>query len=388
MHPTTALATVTGRDRPGVTASFFAALAAHDVDVRDVEQVLVRERLILTVLIDVHGDMTSLHNSVTRAAGALGMDCEITVADAGAPPQARGPRCHVVILGAALRPGAIGHVAQSIADIGGNIETVTQLGTEPMSALELMVTVEDGAALRRALVVAAREAGLDLAIEPAALRRRAKRLIVLDLDVSSVRDRVVTAIAGRAGVLDQIQAIIARAAAGEIAPADVARAQAGVLSGTSAQVLDDVRAEVRLGEGTTGFVSALRRLGYQVGAVSTGVGVSGALGETDLDFIGANELEVVDGRLTGALRGVRVVDGAGKADALQRGADRIAVPLAQTVAVGSGDDIEVLERAGLGIAVARPLTAASPYGELPYGDNVLLVLGLTPDEIAASGSAQ
>ena len=113
-----------------------------------------------------------------------------------------------------------------------------------------------------------------------------------------------------------------------------------------------------------------------------------ALCETDLDFVAANELEVVDGRLTGALRGVRVVDGAGKADALQRGADRIGVPLAQTVAVGSGDDIEVLERAGLGIAVARPLTAASPYGELPYGDNVLLVLGLTPDEIAASGSAQ
>ena len=387
MRPTTVLATVTGRDRPGVTASFFAALAAHDVDVRDVEQVLVRERLILTVVIDVRGDITSLRNSVTRAAGALGMDCEITVADEGAPARSRGSRCHVMILGTALRPGAIGHVAQSIADTGGNIETVTQLGTEPMSALELVVTVEDGAALRRALVAAAREAGLDLAVEPAPLRRRAKRLIVLDLDVTSFRDRVVTEIAGRAGVLDQIRAIAERAAMGEIAAADVPRAQAGVLAGTSEELLDDARAAVQLGDGTAGFVATLRRLGYQVGAVSTGIGVSGAVCDIDLDFVASNEPEVVDGRLSGALR-APVLDGPGKADALQRGADKVGVALAQTVAVGSGFDVEVLERAGLGIAVARPLTAASPHGELPYGDNVLLVLGLTADEIAASGSTQ
>ncbi len=387
ISPTTVLATVTGRDRPGVTASFFAALAAHDVDVRDVEQVLVRERLILTVLIDVRGDISSLRNSVTRAAGALGMDCEITVADENAPARARGSRCHVVVLGAALRPGAIGHVAQSIADIGGNIETVTQLGTEPMSALELVVTVNDIAALRHALVASAREAGLDLAVEPAALRRRAKRLIVLDLDVTSMRDQVVLEIARRAGVLDQIRAISERAAAGEIAAADVPRAQAGVLADTAESVLDAARAALQLSDGTAGFVSALRRLGYQVGAVSTGVGLRGALCDLDLDFVAANDLEVVDGRLTGRLHGP-VLDGAGKADALQGGADKLGVALAQTVAVGSGADIEVLERAGLGIAVARAQTTASPHGALPYGDNVLLVLGLTPDEIAASASAQ
>jgi phosphoserine phosphatase len=241
--------------------------------------------------------------------------------------------------------------------------------------------------LRRALVASAREAGLDLAVEPAALRRRAKRLIVLDLDVTSVRDRVVTEIARRAGVLDQMRAIAERAAVGEIAAADVPRAQAGVLAGTSAQLLDDARAAVQLGDGTAAFVAALRRLGYQVGAVSSGIGVSGAVCDIDLDFVAANELEVVDGRLSGALRGP-VLDGPGKADALQRGADKIGVALAQTVAVSSGDHIEVLERAGLGIALARPLTAASPHGQVPYGDNVLLVLGLSPAEIAASRSVQ
>jgi phosphoserine phosphatase len=188
-------------------------------------------------------------------------------------------------------------------------------------------------------------------------------------------------------VVDQIRAIAERAAVGEIAAADVLRAQAGVLADIPAELVDEARASARLGDGAAAFVTALRRLGYQVGAVSTGVGVGGAVCGAELDFVAANDLEVVDGRLSGALR-APVLDGPGKADALQRGADELGVALAQTVAVGSGDDIELLERAGLGIAVARRHKAVSPHGELPYGDNVLLVLGLTPDEIAASGSGQ
>src|SRR5579875_634131 len=82
MQPTTVLATISGRDRPGVTAAFFAALAAHDVDVRDVEQVVIRDRLILAVLFDLRGDHGALRNSVEHAARALGMDSEVTIADA------------------------------------------------------------------------------------------------------------------------------------------------------------------------------------------------------------------------------------------------------------------------------------------------------------------
>ena len=82
------LATITGRDRPGVTAAFFAALAAHDVDVRDVEQVVIRDRLILAVLFDLRGDPGALRNSVSQAAGALGMECEVAVADGTATRRA------------------------------------------------------------------------------------------------------------------------------------------------------------------------------------------------------------------------------------------------------------------------------------------------------------
>lgn len=382
IRPTTVLATVSGRDRPGVTASFFAALAAHDVEVRDVEQVLVRDRLILTVLIDVHGDTTSLRNSVTRAADALGMDCQISVVDQDGPEQTRPSRSHVMVLGNPLRPGAIGHVAQRIADEGGNIETVTRLGVAPLSALELTVTAADDIGLRVALVEAAAEAGVDVAVELAVLRRRAKRLVVLDLDATSIRDKLVTDLARRAGVLEPMRAIVARAAAGEIALGDVPRAQAGVLADVPETFLDDARSAARPGADTVHFVAALQRMGYFVGAVSAGIGVSGAVCDLDLDFVATNELEVVDGRLTGALRGP-VLDGAGKVDALHRFAEKVAVAPKQAVAVGNGDDVELLTRAGLGIAVTG-VKAVSPSGRVPYGDNVLFVLGLTPEEIAAS----
>src|SRR6059058_1955241 len=104
MNPTTVLATITGRDRPGVTAAFFAALAAHDVDVRDVEQVVIRDRLILAVLFDLRGDTAALRSSVTRAARALGMECEVAVADGAAQRVVRGTRSHVIVLGRPLRP--------------------------------------------------------------------------------------------------------------------------------------------------------------------------------------------------------------------------------------------------------------------------------------------
>jgi phosphoserine phosphatase len=385
IRPTTVLATVTGRDRPGVTASFFAALAAHDVEVRDVEQVLVRDRLILTVLIDLHGDTTTLRNSVTRAADALGMDCELGVVEPADPTQPRAGRSHVMILGNPLRPGAIGHVAQRIADHGGNIETVTQLGSAPISALELTVTDADDAGLRIALVEAAYEAGVDVAVEPAVLRRRAKRLVVLDLDATSIRDEVVTDLARRAGVLEQLRAVTERADTGEIELADVPHAQAALLADVPEAILDAARDAVGARDDTARFVAALRGMGYHVGAVSTGVAVSGALCDLDLDFVATNELEVVGGRLTGSLR-EPVLNGAGKVEALHRFAEKVGVAPKQTVAVGNGDDIELLEHAALGIAVTG-VNAASPHGALPYGDNVLFVLGLTPEEIAAGRSA-
>ena len=390
MQPTSILVTISGRDRPGVTAWFFAALAAHDVDVLDIEQVVIQDRLILAVLIELRGDPAALRHSVTHAADALGMDCEVVVAEVpGTTPVApeRGSRSHVIMMGRPLRPGAVSHVAQCVADLGANIESVSQLATEPVSSIEMIVRSPDAAALRAALVRAADDTGVDIAVEQAGLRRRAKRLVVLDVDSTLIREEAIDVLAERAGVGEQVAGITKRAMAGELDFAESLRARVALLEGLTTDDLTAVRDSLELTPGARTFVRTLRRVGCHVGVVSGGFTfvTDRFVAELDLDFAAANVLEVVDGRVTGRVLG-DLVDRAGKADALRTFADRFGVPLSQTVAVGDGaNDIDMLEAAGLGVAFnakSALRAAADTSVNLPYLDTVLFVLGITGDEVA------
>jgi phosphoserine phosphatase len=389
MKPTSVLVTVIGRDRSGVTAAFFAALAAHDVDVRDVEQVVVRDRMLLGVLLDLQGDPAALRASITRAAQALGMDAEVVVADGESRALRRTagrPRSHVIVLGRPLRPGALSNVAQRVTDFGANIESINQLSSEPVSAVEMLVSSDDRAGLGAALVAAAGEAGVDIAVEPAGLRRRAKRLVVLDLDSTLIRDEAIDVLAERAGVGADVRAVTARAMAGELDFAESLRRRVAALAGMPVSAVRRVRDQLRLTSGADTFVRTLQRLGFHVGVVSGGFTVftDRFVAELGLDFAAANELEVAEDKVTGRVLG-SVLDRPGKARALARFAAQFNVPLSQTVAVGDGaNDIDMLEAAGLGVAFngkAALRAAADTSVNLPYLDSVLFVLGISGDEI-------
>lgn len=388
MNPTSVLATISGRDRPGVTAAFFAALAAHDVDVRDVEQVVIRDRLLLAVLFDLRGDPSALRNSVSQAARALGMESEVTVAEDGGPGRRpeRATRSHVIVIGRPLRAGALSHVTQRIADVGANIETVTQLSTEPAASVEMVVRAPDPARLRAALVQAAEDTGVDIAVEPAGLRRRAKRLVVLDVDSTLIRDEAIDVLAERAGVGAEVAAITERAMAGHLDFASSLKARVSLLAGMKLADVEEVRESLRLTPGARTFVRTLRRVGYHVGVVSGGFTffTDRFVRELELDFAAANELEVADGVLTGRINGP-ILDRAGKAEALRRFAAEFGVPLSQTVAVGDGaNDIDMLEEAGLGVAFNAKSAlrdAADTAVNLPYLDTVLFVLGISDEDV-------
>jgi len=388
MNPTTVLATISGRDRPGVTAAFFAALAAHDVEVRDVEQVVIRDRLLLAVLFDFRGDSGSLRSSVSQAARALGMESEVTIAEDYPPPRRpeRTSRSHVTVIGRPLRPGALSHVAQRIADVGGNIEMITQLSNEPAASIELVVRAPDPVRLRAALVQAAEDTGVDVAVEPAGLRRRAKRLVVLDVDSTLIRDEAIDVLAERAGVGAEVASITERAMAGHLDFASSLKARVSLLAGLPLREVEAVRDALRLTAGARTFVRTLRRVGYHVGVVSGGFTffTDRFVRELELDFAAANELEIVDGVLTGRIVGP-VLDRAGKAEALRRFAAQYSVPLSQTVAVGDGaNDIDMLEAAGLGVAFNAKSAlrdAADTAVNLPYLDTVLFVLGISDEDV-------
>jgi len=392
MQPLNVLITVTGRDRPGVTAALFGALAAHDADVIDVEQVVIQERLILGVVLSLRGDPAPLRRSLRTACGALGMEHELVVTEAPAVdtvPARHRSKLHVILLGHPLRPGAVADVAQRIAAVGGNIDSVTQLSVFPVSSLDLIVGDADEEALRETLARAAAETGLDIAVEAAGLARRAKRLVVLDVDSTLVQGEGIDELARYAGVLAEVEAITAAAMGGSLDFTESLTARVRLLAGLPVADVERVRDALVLTPGARTLVRTLKRLGYAVGVVSGGFTAltDRFVAELGLDFAAANVLEVADGRLTGRVTG-NVVDRAGKAAALRRFAEQFGVPLAQTVAIGDGaNDIDMLRAAGLGIAFnAKAALRANAKVSVnqPFLDAVLYILGIPRSDIEAA----
>jgi phosphoserine phosphatase len=388
MNPSTFLVTTSGRDRPGVTAALFAALAAHDVEVLDVEQVTIRDRLIAGVLLVLHGDPGSLRHSIGRTAAALGMEHEVVLVEEGrsAEPVVNPSLLHVIVLGRMLRPGAIAAVCQRIADAGGSIVTVTQLSRTPIASLEFTVSGDDPA-VREGLALAAMASGLDVAVQPADLARRAKRLVVLDLDAVLLQGDGLAELAGQAGHAAEAAAIADAVRRGELESAAGLAGRVRLLSGLPLDQVREVRDSMRLAPGVRSLVRTLKRLRYAVGMVSGGCTalIENIVAELNPDFAAANVLEVRNGRLTGMLTG-ELVDPAGKAPALSRFARELGVPLAQTVAIGDGSrDAGLLQQAGLGIAFSSQTTLHAGEGAVnpPFLDAVLHVLGISRAEIEA-----
>jgi phosphoserine phosphatase len=377
------LVTVTGRDRPGVTADLLAALAGPGVALLDAEQVVVDGRLVLSLLIA---------SPVPLVAPAVeGLDVELRLADPdplpGEPGAAAPPaRHHVTLLGAPVTPDAFGRVATVVAGCGANIERIARLAAWPVAAYELLVTGGETEELRRGLAAVD---GVDVAVSPASLLRRAKRLLVLDVDSTLVQGEVIEMLATYAGAGERVAAITRRAMAGELDFEASLRERVSQLAGVPESALGEVRAALRLTPGARTLVRTVQRLGYIVGVVSGGFAqvVEPLAAELGLDFAAANVLEVEGGVLTGRLVGP-VLDRAGKAEALARFAAEAGIPLAQTVAVGDGaNDLEMLARAGLGIAFnASPAVAAAADARLsvPYLDAVLFLLGISRDEVVAA----
>jgi phosphoserine phosphatase len=395
----TLLVTVTGRDRPGVTSALFGALAGADVEVVDVEQVVIRGRLVLGVLISLGDgeDETAVRAEVAEVAGHLGMDVEIAAGADEEPdeiasgPPARG-RLHVTVLGHPLRPTAVATVAARIAGCGGNIDRITRLSRYPLTSLELDLSgTGDPTRLRRELVAEAaasfdRGWGFDIAVQPAGLHRRAKRLVVMDVDSTLNQAEVIELLADRAGQGAEVARVTEAAMRGDLDFEASLRQRVKLLAGLPETAVEEVRRAIVLTPGARTLVRTLQRLDHEIAIVSGGfTQVTDALvADLGLDYSAANTLEIQDGHLTGGLVGP-IIDRAGKAAALERFAAAAGVPLAQTVAIGDGaNDLDMLARAGLGVAFnAKPVVrkAAEVSLNVPYLDAILFLLGISREEV-------
>jgi phosphoserine phosphatase len=389
----TGLILISGVDAPGVTQALFAALEPFSIKILDIEQVVIRGRLILTTLIALDpAHASAIETDLIEATNKLGLDLAIDFSDQP-KGESNNSNLHIVVLSEALRPTSIGALASKIAEQGGNIDRIHRTASYPLTAIEFEVSLnlndENLKVIQRELAEIAQSNGIDIAVEQSGLARRAKRIVLLDMDSTLIQQEVIDLLAEKHGVGEEVSAITESAMRGELDFTQSLKARVSLLAGADIEIINSVKAGITLTPGARTLIRTLHKLGHKVGVVSGGFldVIEPLLQELEIDFYRANKLEISGGKLTGNLLGA-IIDKTAKADALREFANSENVSLAQTIAIGDGaNDLGMLEIAGLGIAFnAKPAVRAAASSSInsPYLDSVLYLMGITRSEIEDS----
>ena len=387
----TGLILLTGTDAPGITQALFATLEPFAITVLDIEQVVISERLILTVLIGLSpAHASAIEADLNVCAAELGVDIATLFTESSTSSiQAKSELLHVVVLTPKMLPGAISQVATAISAQGGNIERIFRTASYPVTAVEFQVSEASVEELRSALSLVARDAGVDIAVSPGGLARLAKKLVVMDVDSTLIQQEVIELLAAKVGVAEEVVKITNAAMAGELDFEGSLRARVKLLAGAPASILDEVRSEIKLTPGARTLVRTLQKLGHEVAVVSGGFTtvIEPLLLELSITNYRANTLEVIDGKLTGEVI-EPIIDRAAKAQALRDFATATGVAIEQTIAIGDGaNDLDMIAVAGLGIAFnAKPAVRAAADSSLtaPYLDSVLYLLGISREDVESA----
>lgn len=379
----TGLILVSGEDRPGITQSLMKVLSQFSVNVIDVEQLIIRDRLLLTVLITLdenHAEAVAADLSILQE--EIGLDIAIDFVHHEQNNE-NSELLNVVIIGESIKPIGLASVADEIARLGGNIIAIRRTATTPVLAIELNIEIPNKSIkeVQRSLAKVAITNRIDLAVEPSSRAREAKRLVLLDMDSTLIQQEVIDLLAKHAGKLDQVSQITESAMAGDLDFSQALSARVALLAGLDQSVIELVRKEITLTNGAKELIETLHKQGHKVGVVSGGFldVIEPILKDLKIDFYRANKLEIMNGKVTGKTEGA-IIDRVAKFSSLQEFAKIEGVELSQTVAIGDGaNDLDMIEAAGLGIAFnAKPKVAAAAATTISTSDlsTVLLLMGI------------
>ena len=387
---------VSGKDKKGVSAEFFRVLANYGVQLLDVQQSEFLGHLQLaafTGIADEH--FAELSKALETALHPLGQQVtiEYRTEDENLLPDPRSTHV-VVVLGNPVTAASVSAIGATLANHGANIDRIRGIADYPVTGLEIFVSVANPAPgasedLRGALAQLTSNLGVDIAIERAGLARRGKRLVCFDCDSTLITGEVIEMLAAHAGREAEVAEVTERAMRGELDFEESLRERVKALAGLDASVVQDVADAIELTPGARTTLRTLNRMGYRTAVVSGGfIQVLEDLAEElELDYVRANTLEIVEGKLTGRVIGP-VVDRAAKANFLAEFAADSGLTMAQTVAVGDGaNDIDMISAAGLGVAFnAKPALReiADTAVSHPFLDEVLYIMGIPRTEIDTS----
>jgi phosphoserine phosphatase len=396
------LINITGEDRPGLTAAITGVLAQGGVNILDIGQAVIHDTLSFGILVEMPDNQTSpsVLKDVLFTAYKLDQQVRFTpVSEADYQQWVGGqgkPRYIVTLLTRKVTAEQLRRVSSITERYGLNIDHIDRLsGRMPLDmpeesgkgCIEFSVRgePEDAAALRMEFLGVAQELNVDIAFQRDSLFRRNRRLAVFDMDSTLIQAEVIDELAKAAGVGEKVAAITERAMLGELDFRASFKERLALLEGLSESVLEEIGASLRLTEGAETLFAELKRLGYKTAILSGGFSYFARQLQQKLgiDYVYANELQIVDGKLTGVAI-EPIVDAQRKADLLQQLAEKEGLRLEQTIAVGDGaNDLPMLGKAGLGVAFrAKPLVKQSAKQAIStLGlDGILYLLGFRDRE--------
>ena len=364
---------ITGLDRPGLTASITEILSEYDVTILDIGQADIHSTLSLGILFkSPKKDSGNIMKELLFKASDLGVNIRfypITVEEYEDWVSRQGKDRYILtLLGRKLSAKQIAAVTHILAEQGMNIDAIKRLtGRQPLdeeksnvrACIEFSVrgTPRDREDMQRQLMQLSSELGMDFSFQRDNMYRRMRRLICFDMDSTLIQTECIDELAERAGVGEQVRAITESAMRGEIDFQESFAQRVALLKGLDESVMKEIAETMPITEGVERLMFVLKRYGYKIAILSGGFTYFGEYLQKKfgIDYVYANELEIIDGKLTGRYLG-DVVDGKRKAELLRLIAQVEKVDIAQTIAVGDGaNDLPMLSLAGLGIAFhAKP----------------------------------
>lgn len=397
---------ITGPDKPGITLSVTSLLAEADVNILDIGQAVIHNKLSLGILAETpeNIDKPGLFSQLNRALEQLGMAIEF---DGVSPHEYEAwtheqgkPRHILTLLVRKVQARHISAVTQLVASHGLNIDKITRLsGRVPLDhghdqskacvEFSLRGSLPDEKLVRTSMLELSNTLDIDIAYQEDDMFRRNRRLVVFDMDSTLIEAEVIDELAKVAGVGEQVAAITESAMRGEIDFNESFTRRVGLLKGLDESALTTVAEQLRLTEGTETLMVTLQRLGYKTAILSGGFTYFANRLQKKLgfDYVYANELDISEGVVTGKVTG-KIVNGDRKAELLKDIAQRENIALEQVIAVGDGaNDLPMLSIAGLGIAFrAKPLVKASARQAISnLGlDSILYLLGISDRERLAA----